>query len=192
MCETIEPEEKQIAYHFQEIMKILGLDLEDSSLKNTPNRVAKMYFRELFKGLNPDQKPELSLFENQGKDAELVLEKNITIYSTCEHHFLPIIGKAHVAYIPGQHIIGLSKINRLVDFICRKPQLQERMTIEICHEMMNLLQIKDVACLIEADHLCVRSRGIRDTSSQTITWKLFGKFQEGPLRSDFLSAVGLK
>ena len=187
---TQEEKERSIAQHFQEIIKILGVDIsKNPSLKNTPKRVAKMYVQELFWGLNPDLKPNLSLFENE-EEGEVVLEKNITLYSTCEHHFLPIIGKAHVAYVPQKKIIGLSKINRLVNFVARRPQLQERMTSEICHQMMELLQTPDVACLIEADHLCVRSRGIQDGSSQTTTWKLFGKFKEAPLRADFFNALG--
>lgn len=187
---TSEEKELKIARHFEEILKTLGLDITDDSLKETPQRIAKMYVRELFWGLDRSKKPSVSLFKNVSGYSEMLLEKNINIQSTCEHHFLPIIGKAHIAYLPGDKIIGLSKINRIADYCARKPQVQERLTVEICTELKTALGTENVACLIEADHMCVRSRGIRDFESQTTTVELCGKFKDSAsLRSEFFRAT---
>ena len=158
-----------IEEYFYKIMHILGLNLEDESLKKTPHRVAKMFVKEIFSGLNPSNKPEMKLFENKYMYNEMLVEKNITLYSYCEHHFVPIIGKVHVAYISDGEVIGLSKINRLVQFYAKRPQVQERLTQQIADGLVEALKTKDVAVIIEADHLCVASRGIKDTNSSTIT-----------------------
>ncbi len=158
-----------IKKHFREIMLILGLDLTDDSLKGTPDRVAKMYVKEIFSGLNPANKPNIRLFENKYKYDQMLVEKNITFYSSCEHHFVPIIGKAHVAYISSGKVIGLSKLNRIVQYYAKRPQVQERMTIQIANEMKEVLQTEDVAILMDATHLCVSSRGVQDLSSPTVT-----------------------
>lgn len=178
-----------IEKHFKEIMLILGLDLEDDSLKGTPQRVAKMYVQEIFSGLNPKNKPECRLFENKYKYKEMLVEKDITFYSNCEHHFVPIIGKAHVAYISGGKVIGLSKINRIVQYYAKRPQVQERMTVQIANELKESLQTEDVAVVIEADHLCVSSRGVEDTSSSTITSHFSGRFQEESKKQEFLTYI---
>lgn len=173
------------------IMETLGLDLTDDSLKGTPNRVAKMFVKELFGGLDPKQKPSASTFENKYKYGEMLVEKNITVYSTCEHHLLPIVGKAHVAYISNGTVVGLSKMNRIVDYFARRPQVQERLTIQIVKELQDVLNTKDVACVIDAKHLCVNSRGIRDTESSTITSEFGGKFKEKETRREFLDYIKL-
>lgn len=173
------------------IMETLGLDLTDDSLKGTPNRVAKMFVKELFGGLDPKQKPSASTFENKYKYGEMLVEKNITVYSTCEHHLLPIVGKAHVAYISNGTVVGLSKMNRIVDYFAKRPQVQERLTIQIVKELQSVLNTKDVACVIDAKHLCVNSRGIRDTESSTITSKFGGKFKEKETRREFLDYIKL-
>lgn len=178
---------KKIEYYFSKIMHTLGLDLEDDSLSGTPHRVAGMYVKENFSGLDPDNKPEIALFENKYGYKKMLIEKDITLYSNCEHHFVPIIGKVHVAYIPGKHIIGLSKINRLVQYYARRPQVQERLTVQISNALKEALQHPDVAVVIEADHLCVASRGIRDTSSTTITSLFSGKFENESTQQEFLS-----
>lgn len=178
-----------IAGHFEKIMQTLGLDLNDDSLKDTPNRVAKMYVKELFSGLNPDNKPQISLFENKYGYKKMLVEKDITLFSSCEHHFVPIIGKAHVAYIPHQQVIGLSKINRLVQYYAKRPQVQERLTIQISEALKGILQHDDVAVLIEADHLCVASRGIKDTKSQTVTACYSGRFENTATQQEFLTYV---
>jgi GTP cyclohydrolase IA len=178
-----------IADHFKEIMHTLGLDLTDDSLKGTPRRVAKMYVKEIFHGLNPENKPDIRRFENKYKYNRMLVERDITLYSSCEHHFVPIIGKAHVAYIPGEHVIGLSKLNRIVQYYARRPQVQERMTMQIANELKQALQTEDVAVLIEADHLCVMSRGVNDVTSSTITAEYSGLFQEDNYRTEFLSHV---
>ncbi len=178
-----------IAGHFEKIMQTLGLDLNDDSLKDTPNRVAKMYVKELFSGLNPDNKPQISLFENKYGYKKMLVEKDITLFSSCEHHFVPIIGKAHVAYIPHQQVIGLSKINRLVQYYAKRPQVQERLTIQISDALKGILQHDDVAVLIEADHLCVASRGIKDTKSQTVTACYSGRFENTATQQEFLTYV---
>ncbi len=181
-----------IEEHFREIMHTLGLDLTDDSLKGTPRRVAKMYVKEIFHGLNPDNKPDIRRFENKYKYNRMLVERDITLYSSCEHHFVPIIGKAHVAYIPGEHVIGLSKLNRIVQYYARRPQVQERMTMQIANELKQALQTEDVAVLIEADHLCVMSRGVNDVTSSTITAEYSGLFQEEQFRSEFLSHIRKK
>jgi GTP cyclohydrolase IA len=166
-----------IEHHFRKIMMVLGLDLTDDSLKNTPLRVAKMYVNESFSGLNPLNEPSITLFDNKYQYEEIILEKNIPFYSCCEHHFVPIIGKAHVAYIPHKKIAGLSKLNRAVHYFAKRPQVQERLTLEIAKFLQEKLQTEDVAVVIEAEHLCIASRGIKDTGSSTITGSYFGRFE---------------
>ena len=178
-----------IEKNFKEIMHILGLDLSDESLKDTPKRVAKMYVKEIFNGLNPENKPQPTLFENKFKFNEMLVEKNITIYSYCEHHFVPIIGKAHIAYFPKNHVIGLSKLNRIAQYYAKRPQVQERLTMQIASELKETLQTDDVAVLIDADHLCVASRGVNDVNSSTITSSYNGKFLNNETRKEFLSHV---
>ena len=173
------------------IMETLGLDLTDDSLKGTPNRVAKMFVKEIFGGLDPDKKPKASTFENKYKYGEMLVEKNITVYSTCEHHLLPIVGKAHVAYISNGTVVGLSKMNRIVDYFAKRPQVQERLTIQIVEELQKVLGTKDVACVIDAKHLCVNSRGIRDIESSTVTSEFGGKFKENETRREFLDYIKL-
>ncbi len=173
------------------ILETLGLDLTDDSLKGTPNRVAKMFVKEIFGGLDPDKKPKASTFENKYKYGEMLVEKNITLYSTCEHHLLPIVGKAHVAYISNGTVVGLSKMNRIVDYFAKRPQVQERLTIQIVEELQNVLNTKDVACVIDAKHLCVNSRGIRDIESSTVTSEFGGKFKEKETRREFLNYIQL-
>jgi len=178
-----------IEKNFKEIMHILGLDLSDESLKDTPRRVAKMYVKEIFNGLNPDNKPQPTLFENHFKFKELLIEKNITIYSYCEHHFVPIIGKAHIAYFPNNHVIGLSKLNRIARYYAKRPQVQERLTVQIANELKETLQTDDVAVIIDADHLCVASRGVNDVNSSTITSSYHGKFLNDEIRKEFISHI---
>lgn len=180
---------KKIEGLFAEIMQTLGLDLNDDSLCNTPKRVAKMFVKEMFSGLNPDNKPYISLFENKYGYKNMLIEKDITLYSNCEHHFVPIIGKAHVAYIPGKQVIGLSKINRLVQYYAKRPQVQERLTIQIADALKEILQHDDVAVVIEADHLCVASRGIKDTNSKTHTASYSGRFKEEAIKQEFLAHI---
>jgi GTP cyclohydrolase I len=153
----------------EHILNTLGLDLADDSLKGTPNRVAKMFVKEIFGGLNPDKKPSSSTFDNIYKYNEMLVEKNIVVYSTCEHHLLPIVGRAHVAYISNGTVVGLSKMNRIVDYFAKRPQVQERLTMQIVQELQKVLNTDDVACVIDAKHLCVNSRGIRDIESSTVT-----------------------
>ena len=173
----------------EKILHTLGIDLTDDSLKGTPNRVAKMFVKELFGGLNPSKKPKGSTFENNYKYGEMLVEKNITLYSTCEHHLLPIIGRAHVAYISNGRVIGLSKMNRIVDYYAKRPQVQERLTMQIVQEMQIALGTENVACVIDAKHLCVNSRGIRDTESSTVTSEFGGKFKEEQTRREFLDYI---
>ncbi len=180
---------QKIQYHFEQIMDTLGLDLTDDSLQDTPKRVAKMYVKEIFSGLNPDHKPEVSVFANKYHYKRMLVEKDITLYSNCEHHFVPIIGKAHVAYIPNEHVIGLSKINRLVQYYAHRPQVQERLTMQIAEGLKEALGIEDVAVMIEADHLCVASRGIKDTKSKTVTMFCSGKFEEEATKQEFLNYI---
>lgn len=183
---------EKITAHFQEIMLTLGLDLNDASLKDTPKRVAKMYVNEIFKGLDLRNKPSISLFDNQYHYNQILVERNITIYSYCEHHFVPIIGKAHIAYIPKAHVIGLSKLNRIAQFFAKRPQVQERLTEQIAFELKKILGTEDVAVMIEADHLCVSSRGIGDTNSNTITYHLGGQFQQEPKKAEYFQLVAHK
>lgn len=164
-----------IAQHFEKIMRLLGLDMDDDSLKDTPGRVAKMYVKEIFSGLDPANEPQVTLFEKEYNYDEIILEKNIPVYSYCEHHFVPIIGKAHVAYIADGKIAGLSKLNRVVNYFSRRPQVQERLTTEIADFLKVKLHTEDVAVIIEAEHLCIASRGIRDAGSTTITGSYHGR-----------------
>jgi GTP cyclohydrolase IA len=180
-----------ITEHFRHIMDLLGLDLTDDSLAGTPRRVAKMFVNEWFRGLNPEHRPEVRLFDNRYQYQQMLVERDITLFSCCEHHFVPIVGKAHVAYLPGEHVVGLSKLNRVVQYYARRPQVQERLTRQIAEELKHSLQTDDVAVLIEADHLCVMSRGVNDTSSSTITAEYGGRFgQDETLRQEFLRQIG--
>jgi GTP cyclohydrolase I len=178
-----------IEKNFREIMHILGLDLSDESLKDTPQRVAKMYVKEVFNGLNPENKPQPTLFENKFKFNEMLVEKNVTLYSYCEHHFVPIIGKAHIAYFPKNHVIGLSKLNRIAQYYAKRPQVQERLTMQIANDLKETLHTDDVAVLIDADHLCVASRGVNDVNSSTITSSYNGKFLNDEIRKECLSHI---
>lgn len=181
----------KIINNVQEIMHTLGLDLNDDSLSGTPKRVAKMYVKEIFSGLDPKNKPKASTFENKYNYGEMLVEKNITLYSTCEHHLLPIVGRAHVAYISSGRVIGLSKMNRIVDYYAKRPQVQERLTMQIVKELQEALGTEDVACVIDAKHLCVNSRGIRDIESSTITSEFGGKFKEKETKKEFLDYIKL-
>jgi GTP cyclohydrolase I len=183
---------EKIEHHFREIMETLGLDLNDDSLKGTPKRVAKMYIQEIFSGLNPDNKPKIALFQNKYQYRQMLVEKDITFHSNCEHHFVPIIGKAHVAYISNGKVIGLSKLNRVVQYFSKRPQVQERLTMQIGRELQSILQTQDVAVLIDARHLCVSSRGVQDISSATVTSFYGGKFEEETTRAEFLKYIELK
>jgi GTP cyclohydrolase I len=182
----------EIAKHFHSIMDVLGLDLTDDSLKGTPERVARMYVNELFNGLNPNNLSKISLFENNYKYNGMLVEKDIELYSTCEHHFVPIIGKVHVAYIASDKIIGLSKINRIVQHFSKRPQVQERLTIQVINKLVESLGTDDVACIIEAKHLCVNMRGVRDTKSATITAQYSGAFNQQEVKEEFLNHVNLE
>lgn len=179
-----------ITNHFREILTILGLDLKDDSLKDSPRRIAKMYVNEFFSGLNPANKPDPTLFENSYQYREMLVEKNIAVFSNCEHHFVPITGKAHVAYISSGKVIGLSKLNRIVQYYSRRPQVQERLTIQICEEIKKVLGTEDVAVMIDAYHHCVSARGIRDAGSSTITTAFSGKFKETDKKNEFLKYIG--
>jgi len=176
----------------ESILTTLGMDLTDDSLKGTPNRVAKMFVKEIFGGLNPNKKPSSSTFDNKYKYNEMLVEKNITVYSTCEHHLLPIVGRAHVAYISNGTVVGLSKMNRIVDYYAKRPQVQERLTIQIVKELQKVLNTEDVACIIDAKHLCVNSRGIRDIESSTVTAEFGGKFKNENTRKEFLEYIKLE
>jgi len=180
---------KNIQHHFKMIMQEMGLDLTDDSLSETPYRVAKMYVKELFYGLNPANKPKLSIFENKYGYKKMLIEQNITIDSACEHHFLPIIGHANVAYIPKNKVIGLSKINRLVDYYARRPQVQERLVLQILNDLQQVLGTKDVIVSVTAKHLCVSSRGIKDQNSFTTTLEYGGCFSEAEIRNEFLNVI---
>ena len=175
----------------ESILNTLGLDLTDDSLKGTPNRVAKMFVKEMFGGLNPLKKPSASTFDNKYKYGEMLVEKNIVVYSTCEHHLLPIVGRAHVAYISNGTVVGLSKMNRVVDYYAKRPQVQERLTIQIVNELKRVLGTENVACVIDAKHLCVNSRGIRDIESSTVTAEFGGLFKEDKTRREFLDYIKL-
>jgi GTP cyclohydrolase I len=178
-----------ISKNFKEIMLLLGLDLNDDSLKGTPHRVAKMYVKEIFSGLNPANKPKVKLFDNKYKYNEMLVEKDITFFSNCEHHFVPIVGKAHCAYISSGKVIGLSKINRIVQYYAKRPQVQERLTVQIANELKNILETDHVAVVLDAAHMCVSSRGINDVNSRTVTSQYFGKFQEEVYKSEFLQHI---
>lgn len=173
----------------ENILITLGMDLTDDSIKGTPNRVAKMFVKEIFGGLNPNKKPGSSTFANNYKYGEMLVEKNITLYSTCEHHLLPIIGRAHVAYISNGTVVGLSKMNRIVDYFAKRPQVQERLTMQIVQELQKVLNTEDVACIIDAKHLCVNSRGIRDIESSTVTAEFGGKFKNEETKREFLDYI---
>ncbi len=168
---------EEISKLFAQIMDVMGLDLNDDSLKGTPNRVAKMYIDEIFSGLNPDNKPKVALFDNKYQYNQMLVEKDISFYSNCEHHFVPIIGKAHIAYISSGKVIGLSKLNRIVQYYAKRPQVQERLTNQIALELQSILETEDVAVIIDAKHLCVSSRGVKDDTSATVTSFYGGKFQ---------------
>jgi GTP cyclohydrolase IA len=178
-----------IAKHFREIMHILGMDLTDDSLKGTPNRVAKMYVKEVFSGLNPKNKPTAKLFDNKYEYNEMLVERDITFYSYWEHHFVPIYGKAHVAYISSGKVIGLSKINRIVQYYAKRPQVQERMTVQIANELKKILKTENVGVVVDAVHMCVSSRGVGDTNSRTGTAHFSGKFSEENTKKEFLNYI---
>jgi len=180
----------KIAYHFGEIMDIMGLDLTDDSLRGTPDRVAKMYIKEIFNGLNPENLPEVKLFENKYNYKEMLVEKGVTVHSHCEHHFVPILGQAHVAYISNGYVIGLSKINRIVRHFSKRPQVQERLTEQIAAELKRVLKTDDVAVIVDAKHMCVSMRGVEDTSGSTITSHYGGVFQtNNQKRVEFLKYI---
>ena len=178
-----------IEKNFREIMHILGMDLNDESLKDTPRRVAKMYVKEVFSGLNPENKPKATAFTNNFKFKEMLVEKDITIYSYCEHHLVPIYGKAHIAYFPNGHVIGLSKLNRIAQYYAKRPQVQERLTIQIANELKETLGTEDVAVIVDANHMCVASRGVNDVNSSTVTSSFHGKFLNESVRSELLKYV---
>ena len=192
---VLSEEEKieKIQEHVAAILDILGMDLTDDSLKGTPKRVAKAYVKEIFGGLNPERRPSASTFENKYEYGEMLVEKNITLSSTCEHHLLPIIGKAHIAYISNGNVVGLSKMNRIVDYYAKRPQVQERLTLQVIEELQRILKTENVACIIDAKHLCVNSRGIRDVASSTVTAEYGGVFKtDETLRKEFLSYIQLE
>ncbi|WP_227807476.1 GTP cyclohydrolase I FolE [Lutibacter profundi] len=176
----------------KDILTTLGMDLEDDSLKGTPQRVAKAYVNEIFSGLNPKNRPKLSTFDNNYKYGEMLVEKNITVYSTCEHHLLPIVGRAHVAYISNGNVIGLSKMNRIVDYYAKRPQVQERLTMQVVQALQEALGTEDVACVIDAKHLCVNSRGVRDIESSTVTSEFGGKFKNKEIKREFLDYIKME
>ncbi|AZQ63302.1 GTP cyclohydrolase I FolE [Flammeovirga pectinis] len=175
-----------IQEYFGGIMETLGLDLSDDSLKGTPYRFAKMYVKELFAGLDPDKKPSLSVFDNKYQYDKMLIDKNITFSSACEHHFLPIVGKAHVGYISSGKVIGISKINRIVEYYGKRPQVQERMTLQVYNELKNALQTDDIIVIVDAEHLCVSTRGVKDKSSATVTMEYGGKFTDSSYREEFI------
>ena len=180
-----------ISKHFRHIMEIMGLDMTDDSLRGTPQRVAKMYIKEIFSGLDPANKPSITLFENRYSYNQMLVEKDITVFSNCEHHFVPIYGKAHVAYISSGKVIGLSKLNRIVQYYSKRPQVQERLTVQVAQELKKALATEDVAVVIDAKHMCVHSRGIQDTGSSTVTVFYSGKFEEDEVKREFLSHIQL-
>jgi len=182
---------EKIASHFAEIMDTLGLDRNDDSLSGTPRRVAKMYVKEIFSGLNPENFPDIKLFDNKYNYDQMLVEKNIVFYSNCEHHFVPIIGKAHVAYISAGKVIGLSKINRIVQHFAKRPQVQERLTMQISNAMKKALETEDVAVVIDATHLCVSSRGVKDVNSSTVTSHFTGEFANEERKNEFLKYLDL-
>ena len=180
-----------IEKHFRHIMEIMGLDLTDDSLKGTPKRVAKMYIKEVFSGLDPKNKPSVALFDNKYKYNQMLVEKDISVFSNCEHHFVPIYGKAHIAYISSGKVIGLSKLNRIVEYFSKRPQVQERLTVQIANELKQALQTEDIAVVIDAKHMCVQSRGVRDAGSSTVTAYYGGKFEEEATKKEFLTYLGM-
>ena len=186
---TLSDEEKiqRIEKHFASIMEILGLDLTDDSLGGTPHRVAKMYVKEVFSGLNPRNRPHIKLFDNKYAYDQMLVEKDITFYSHCEHHFVPIYGKAHVGYFSSGKVIGLSKINRFVQYFAKRPQVQERLTMQIGHELQRVLNTEDVGVVLDANHMCVASRGVGDTNSRTGTAYFSGKFRDENIKREFLN-----
>ena len=181
----------KIEESIQDVLTTLGMDLTDDSLRGTPKRVAKAFVKELFSGLNPDNKPKLSTFDNSYKYGEMLVEKNIVLYSTCEHHLLPIVGRAHVAYISKGKVIGLSKMNRIVDYFAKRPQVQERLTMQVVQALQEALGTQDVACVIDAKHLCVNSRGIKDIESSTVTSEYGGAFKDKDVKKEFLEYIKL-
>jgi GTP cyclohydrolase I len=180
---------KKIAHHFSEIMQTMGLDLSDDSLSGTPLRVAKMYVKEVFSGLDPKNKPTVKLFENKYGYKEMLVERDITVHSFCEHHFVPIIGKAHIAYLNNGQVVGLSKLNRIVDYFSRRPQVQERLTVQIANELKQLLHTEDIAVILDAKHMCVSIRGVEDVASSTLTASYHGVFQQKEVKEEFLQYV---
>lgn len=182
---------EKIEFHFAEIMKTLGLDLNDDSLSQTPRRVAKMYVKEIFSGLNPENNPATTLFQNKYGYNQMLVEKDISVYSMCEHHFVPIFGKAHVAYIANGKVIGLSKIHRIVKYYCRRPQVQERLTRQIAEALKHILKTENVAVVIDARHMCVEARGVEDITSSTVTAAISGEFQKEATRTEFLRYIGI-
>ena len=182
---------KNIEFHFTKIMEELGLDLNDDSLKGTPHRVAKMFVKEIFLGLDPKNKPKMSVFDNKFDYDKVLIEKNITFSSFCEHHFLPFVGKAHIGYISSGKVIGLSKLNRIVDYYARRPQVQERLTVQILNELMDVLNTEDVIVVMNAEHMCVSTRGIKDHASSTTTIQYGGRFKNTDTRKEFLKLLDL-
>lgn len=189
---TDEEKVEIIAKHFEAIMQTLGLDLTDDSLQGTPKRVAKMYVKEVFQGLNPINKPSISMFDNKYKYNEMLVEKNISFYTYCEHHFVPIMGVAHISYINNGRVIGLSKLNRIVEYFAKRPQVQERLTMQIGKELENVLGTNDIAVIIDAKHLCVASRGVKDNSSTTITSYYNGAFKQADKKTEFLKYLDIE
>ncbi len=177
---------EKIQGYFKGIMETLGLDLEDDSLKGTPKRVAKMYVKELFSGLNPDNKPSISVFDNKYQYSKMLVEKNISFDSACEHHFLPMRGKVHIGYISSGKVIGLSKMNRIVQYYGKRPQVQERLTIQILDELKKALETDNVIVVCDAEHLCVSTRGVKDVTSSTVTIEYGGEFLKESVRNEFL------
>ncbi len=186
-----EEKRKRIEASVRDILDTLGMDLDDDSIKGTPRRVAKAYVNEIFGGLNPANKPKLSTFDNNYKYGEMLVEKNITVYSTCEHHLLPIIGRAHVAYISNGNVIGLSKMNRIVDYYAKRPQVQERLTMQVVQALQEAMGTENVACVIDAKHLCVNSRGVKDIASSTVTAEFGGKFKDPAVKKEFMDYINL-
>lgn len=183
---------RRIGHHFEKIMETLGLDLTDDSLKGTPERVARMYVTEIFSGLDPANKPKIALFENRYKYDQMLVEKDITFYSNCEHHFVPIYGKAHLAYISNGKVIGLSKLNRIVQYFAKRPQVQERFTMQIARELQRVLGTEDVAVVIDARHMCVSSRGVQDANAATVSSFYGGRFQKDSTKQEFLRYLDMK
>ncbi|WP_460191001.1 GTP cyclohydrolase I FolE [Urechidicola sp. KH5] len=181
----------RIEESMRDVLHTLGMDLTDDSLQGTPKRVAKAFVNELFGGLRPDKKPKLSTFDNKYKYGEMLVEKNIVVYSTCEHHLLPIVGRAHVAYISSGNVIGLSKMNRIVDYFAKRPQVQERLTMQVVQALQEALGTEDVACVIDAKHLCVNSRGVKDIESSTVTSEFGGQFKDPQKKQEFLEYIKL-